>query len=273
MKYIHLSMLILSFSMTIAHAETLDNTTFTKVAETATNVITPEDDAQIVRNENAEVPFLANMPSLTISQLRLQFTQVSMLIQEILQLVNEFELNNERPMTYNEFNALTTILVGKSGVSDFIELIKYEPHLRITVFFSSNPNLIKQIQGYQLQFDYVSNGWQITAESQQALVSAVNVALTKHDNGKSSAPTIAGSDPSTTTTIDSPEPETSGGTADISSSAALVSVAPNPYDFYFGMALITSHCNTPLDYRYPSEGMMSDKEWCPAWHQSVMPAN
>ncbi len=271
MKYVHLSMLILSFSMTIAHAETFNNTTSTKAAETATGVIASEADAQIVGNENAEAPFLANMPSLTISQLRLQFTQVSMLIQEVLQLVNEFELNNGRPMTYNEFNALTTMLVGKSGVSDFIELIKYEPHLGITVLFSTNPNLIRQIQGYQLQFDYVSNGWQITAESQQTLVAAVNAALTTHDSGKSSAPTIAGSDSSTATTTGTPE--TNGGAADMSNAANVVSVAPNPYDFYFGMALITSHCKTPLDYRYPSDGMISDMEWCPAWHHSVMPSN
>ncbi|EDN72706.1 hypothetical protein BGS_1394 [Beggiatoa sp. SS] len=39
------------------------------------------------------------------------------------------------------------------------------------------------------------------------------------------------------------------------------------------MCLITEYCNEPQNYTHPTQGMISDIDWCPSWLHMVMPSH
>jgi hypothetical protein len=206
----------------------------------------PIAELDLPENNTGWVPVM-QLTHVDFMQRQMQVHYAIQMAHQIIQLLTYYQHSFSRPIPTETVELWQASLVANDP---FIAQVRYMPADFLSIEWRSQAPVVPALQGLALTYQYQDMAW--------APLWSLNELLGVGAN----APADEGVD------LPLAEPDTETGIASIE----MLPAGTAMLEVFHSMGVITSYCDNPQGYVYPLAGMVSDAQWCPAWHSVVMPS-
>ncbi|MEM7017708.1 MAG: hypothetical protein AAF512_10285 [Pseudomonadota bacterium] len=196
------------------------------------------------------------------TRLRLQYAYATNAGRGLVHFLHAYQISEGTPAPANIFQTFASRVLSSDPFLGFGE---YVPQQRLILRFRNTAALEEGLRNGELVYIYELGRWRFVETNNIRLPEvAVAAAPPTPPSADSmvSAPLCDPNDPNVSCQTD--------GNVTSGLELALKPVDPSLFylDTYYCMGVITNYCSVPQGYQATSS-MLTDFEWCPAWHQLV----